>query len=676
MFFLPMPSFANHRFGFKIPKNLKIKQSQVLPENLPKEDFAVLPSKFDWRDHVNLSPVKNQGNCGSCWAFSAVMTFQDTYKIVYGEEKNWSEQYLVSCNQENWGCDGGFWASDYHAINGKVLKGAMLDSLYPYTAKDDPCKTNLIKDKSIASWKYVSGNEIPTVEELKQAIYKYGVISVAVYADSAMSAYRGGIFSSCQNKTPNHAVNLVGWNDDEQTFTMKNSWGASWGENGYMRIKYNCSKIGHTANVVLLDKLPTHDEEPEPEPEPEPTPEPEPDPIYPDDSECEKIIDPDSDPDPDPDPNPEPDPEPNPDPNPCVPQPYANAWPDNLPNPRATMRGIIIGTDAKEGHSYIWRDYVGRKIATSAKIFVRPFFTTTYRLYASTKCGTASDYVNVYGVFRIGNFDLLTFLEPEKVWFAPENDAYLQDNVHKSLSGITEAEFNESIKQVSAIYEPLAKQHRAVLRISGAWNDNTVNAYTTRVGSNWIVQMFGGLSRREEITLDGFKLVICHELGHNFGGYPLMSSMMWPSAEGQSDYFASYACGRLLWGKEDNRGYRDVIPEHPKKLCDEAFKCSRDKDLCYRTMLASWSTASLLANLGGTKIAWDTPDPTIVKSTNPNHPNGQCRLDSYIAGNLCTGKKWKHSIIPISETQSLKYMCGDYSKGNARPKCWYKPIAE
>lgn len=654
--------------GLTIPKDFTLSKKEY-PSIKIKVNQS-LPDEFDWRKHKTLVAVKDQGSCGSCWAMATVSAFEDVYKIVYGEEKNWSEQYLLSCNMDGYSCSGGWWAHQYH--KDKLVGGSVAETQFPYTASDSSCKQGLTKDKSLVAYKYIDPSSsddhptLPSVDMIKTAIYEYGAVAAAVYVDSAFQNYRGGVFTSCSQQSPNHAITLIGWGKDpvikQEYWILKNSWGASWGEQGYMKIKTGCSNVGFSANVVELDKKPSHDVEPTPDP----------DPIYPDDDQCEKITDPDGDPDPEPNP----DPEPTPDPSPCEPQPYANAWPDNLPDPRSSYRGIVIGTPRRDGHSYMWADHVGRRIGSSALQYVRPWFTTTYRVYVKTKCGESSDAVTVGGIFRVGNFDFYKNEEPHKIYFAPENEAHKQDNLHKSRSGITEAEFNESMNQVRNIYAPIIKNHRAELRLSGNWNDPTVNAYTTRVGSNWIVQMFGGLARREEVTLDGFKLVICHELGHNLGGYPLMSSMMWPAAEGQSDYFASYACGRLLWGKEDNRGFRDLIPEYPKKLCDEAFKCSRDKDLCYRTMLASWSINSLLATLGGTTIGWDTPDPTVVTSINPNHPNAQCRLDTMMAGNICTAKRWKHEVIPISETQSLKYMCGSYSKGNARPKCWYKPIAE
>jgi len=215
-----------------------------------------LPARFDWRDSSGCTLPKNQGGCGSCWAFSTVGALECNIKIKDGLVVDLSEQWLVSCNSDGWGCSGGWYAHDYHQWKTDPCggTGAVLEANFPYTASDDPCNCPYPHEYLIDGWAYI-GNDysIPPVDNIKQAIMDYGPVSVAVSANSAMQAYTGGIFNGCESGTVNHAVVLVGWDDDQGTggvWFMRNSWSTSWGEFGYMRIPYDCSQIGYAACYV------------------------------------------------------------------------------------------------------------------------------------------------------------------------------------------------------------------------------------------------------------------------------------------------------------------------------------------------------------------------------------------------------------------------------------------
>jgi C1A family cysteine protease len=215
-----------------------------------------LPSRFDWRDSSGTTPIRNQGGCGSCWAFATVGPLECNIKIKDGITTNLSEQWLVSCNSEGWGCNGGWFAHDYHQWKTDPCggTGAVMEADFPYTASDDPCDCPYPHEYFIDDWAFVgNGSSIPPVDNIKQAIMDYGPVSVAVCANSAMQAYGGGIFDGCENGTINHAVVLVGWDDDQGTdgvWFMRNSWGGTWGELGYMRMPYDCSYIGYAACFV------------------------------------------------------------------------------------------------------------------------------------------------------------------------------------------------------------------------------------------------------------------------------------------------------------------------------------------------------------------------------------------------------------------------------------------
>lgn len=239
--------------GFKMP--------EVMPENIPVADFPAmtnvsLPAKFDWRTEVGLPPVRNQGGCGSCWAFATVGALECNIKIRDNKVVDLSEQYLVNCNTHNWGCGGGWWAHDMHKNrpDGCGGIGAVLEQYMPYYARDGACMCPYPHDYKVDDWGYVSAEwQTPSVTQLKQAIMLYGPVSVAVSVNDAFQGYRSGVFNGCSNGTINHAVVLVGWDDTQGpagVWFMRNSWGTGWGEGGYMRLPYNCSKIGYNATWV------------------------------------------------------------------------------------------------------------------------------------------------------------------------------------------------------------------------------------------------------------------------------------------------------------------------------------------------------------------------------------------------------------------------------------------
>lgn len=223
---------------------------------------SVLPSSWDWRDLDGVTPVKNQGSCGSCWAFGTVAVLESAVKIQCGITENLSEQFLVSCNTSGWGCGGGWYAHDYHMNKlgiGQSEAGAVLESSAPYVGKATSCAAYGHPYK-IASWSYVpSSTGMPSVSAIKQAIVDYGPVGSTVCVGPLLSAYRSGVFdadeSSYCNGGVNHAVVLVGWKDDDPGYPsgywiVKNSWGATWGDNGYFKIGYGKSRIGYASNFV------------------------------------------------------------------------------------------------------------------------------------------------------------------------------------------------------------------------------------------------------------------------------------------------------------------------------------------------------------------------------------------------------------------------------------------
>jgi hypothetical protein len=217
-----------------------------------------LPAAWDWRTMANLPVVRDQGGCGSCWAFAAIGAMECALAREAQISTNLSEQWLVSCTWAG-SCGGGWYdeAFEYLKCGGQQDpcggSGAILESSFPYVAWDAPCGCPYAHPHCLDSWMQVgTGSGAPTVEQIKQAIYDHGPVAVGVYVNDAFAAYHGGIFNACESFLTNHAVVLVGWDDNQGggVWILRNSWGASWGESGYMRIAYDCCRVGYATAYV------------------------------------------------------------------------------------------------------------------------------------------------------------------------------------------------------------------------------------------------------------------------------------------------------------------------------------------------------------------------------------------------------------------------------------------
>ena len=261
----------------EIPDVIDLSDPNAKTQNPPEENkkshgfstsaalqIAALPAALDWRT-TGLTPVRDQGSCGSCWAFATVGTLESALKVKsggsVGNDVNASEQFLVSCNKNSYSCNGGWFAHDYHANtlgNLQTAAGAVLEADMPYTVSNGSCKLVANHPNRIASWGYIAGYAVPSVDQIKAVISSYGPVAAAVCVGSAFQSYRSGaVFSTnestaCGSSKVNHAIVLVGWDDATQSWILRNSWGPNWGEQGYMRIKYNTSNVGFGANYVQV----------------------------------------------------------------------------------------------------------------------------------------------------------------------------------------------------------------------------------------------------------------------------------------------------------------------------------------------------------------------------------------------------------------------------------------
>jgi inhibitor of cysteine peptidase len=223
---------------------------------------SAFPTAYDARALDIVPAVRDQGSCGSCWAFGTIGVMEVAVKLGGGPNNDLSEQFLISCNRDNWDCDGGLTASKYHfnALgDSQTAAGAVLESVKPYTASNGSCLSNYAKAYQASGWQFLTGSEwtMPTNDAIKHAIMTYGAVTAGVCVDNGWYYYRSGVYSSSSNVCrgyTNHQIVLVGWDDATQSWILRNSWGAGWGESGYMRIKYDptgrTSRVGEGASWI------------------------------------------------------------------------------------------------------------------------------------------------------------------------------------------------------------------------------------------------------------------------------------------------------------------------------------------------------------------------------------------------------------------------------------------
>jgi C1A family cysteine protease len=257
---IPTKSFTLEVHVAELSKDVIYPQPSVdgLVRTVPEPSLDTLPTAYNWCSLGDCTPVRDQGSCGSCWAFATVGALELNILIKDSASRDLSEQYLVSCNSDGWGCDGGWWAHDYHEwkyLPAQLGPGARYESDFPYTATDAPCAGPYTAHETIADWVYIGNSySVPSTTAIKQAIIDHGPVSAAVCVNTAFQSYSSGVFNpaiSCS--TINHGIVLVGWDDSVGAWILRNSWGADWGEDGYMRIAYGKNYVGYAASYVVYN---------------------------------------------------------------------------------------------------------------------------------------------------------------------------------------------------------------------------------------------------------------------------------------------------------------------------------------------------------------------------------------------------------------------------------------
>jgi len=218
--------------------SLKHKPSKTI-FGAPKDKNKTVASSIDWVAKGAVTPVKNQGQCGSCWAFSTTGAIEGRSFISSGKLISLSEQDLVDCSKQNSGCNGGL--MDYGFAFVESNQGLCSETDYPYRAyqqwrcMEDGCQ----KYDSISSYQDVSASTAAL-----EAACNEGPVAIAIEADqSAFQQYESGVLTGYCGTGLDHGVLLVGYGTEgsDDYWKVKNSWGPDWGESGYIRLCRNCN---------------------------------------------------------------------------------------------------------------------------------------------------------------------------------------------------------------------------------------------------------------------------------------------------------------------------------------------------------------------------------------------------------------------------------------------------
>jgi C1A family cysteine protease len=243
--------FANIYLGSKPANSTRVAKVQGATHR------GVAPATFDWRTRNAVSPVKDQAQCGSCWAFSTTENLESMFYIKNKRMDILSEQELVDCDPQSQGCGGGwtYWAWEYLTNAG----GDELDKDYPYKAVNQPCQFQSGKIAAhVHGYKYAitpcKSGPCPSQDEkgLRDALSTIGPFSVCVNAQT-WNDYQGGVIqgSDCSGDAGgiDHCVQLVGYDMNQGYYIVRNSWNTNWGDNGYIYLQTDANTCA-VADVV------------------------------------------------------------------------------------------------------------------------------------------------------------------------------------------------------------------------------------------------------------------------------------------------------------------------------------------------------------------------------------------------------------------------------------------
>ncbi len=262
--------------------------------------------------------------------------------------------------------------------------------------------------------------------------------------------------------------------------------------------------------------------------------------------------------------------------------------------------------------------------------------------------------------------------------FLPKNDLRIPAFAAKMFGGLSEEQFFGVIEKIETEYAPIFKNKGLSLSVDKDWADAEVNAFASmgERKSDRVIMMTGGLARHTLMTEDAFALVLCHEVGHHIGGFPLIRTD-WLTAEEGADYFATLKCARRIFLHDNNQKIVKSIKVPPvvQVACASAHKDLNDRAICIRTNAASQVLGQFFALIPqpSANPKFETPDRSVAARTNMSYGSDQCRLDTFFQGSLCE----KSFNEDVSDSDELKGACHGKTGHTVglRPLCWFRPKA-
>jgi|Dee2metaT_2_FD_contig_41_861910_length_1200_multi_9_in_0_out_0_1 C1A family cysteine protease len=261
-------TMALNQFGhltgdeFKAQISSGLKTSSMIYGDIPHDTFdgegAEIADSVDWTTKGAVTPVKNQAQCGSCWAFSTTGGLEGAYYLKNNKLQSFSEQQLVSCDKTDAGCNGGLMDSAFAWIeqNG----GLCSESDYPYTSGTGitgTCKKTCTAVPNSAPSKYT---DVGHTQSAMEAAVTQQPVSIAIEADqSSFQFYSGGVMTGNCGTNLDHGVLNVGFGTKSGTdyWKVKNSWGATWGDEGYILLERGKSQSGGQCGLLNSGSYPT-----------------------------------------------------------------------------------------------------------------------------------------------------------------------------------------------------------------------------------------------------------------------------------------------------------------------------------------------------------------------------------------------------------------------------------